>query len=277
MTKAVTFRSLFTAMLVLAVTASFSFGQSLYDSEFSDLPPQPNNYGKCYAKCKVADEYDYVDEQVLVKEASSKLKEIPAVYETQTEQVLVKEASTKISTTPPVHETQTERILVSPSYGKWVRKRKDPSCFKGDDCYIMCWEEVPAEYKTVSKRVLVKPAQTNEVEIPAVYKTITKKVLVSPARTEEITIPAEYKNVKKKVLVRKGGYTEWVEILCNESTTPSIIRAVQRALTDKGFNAGPVDGVMGAQTRSALTQYQEKNGLPIGNLNMETLNALGVQ
>jgi len=33
---------------------------------------------------------------------------------------------------------------------------------------------------------------------------------------------------------------------------------------------------MGPRTREALIQFQKDNGLPIGNLNIETLRALGV-
>jgi len=34
---------------------------------------------------------------------------------------------------------------------------------------------------------------------------------------------------------------------------------------------------MGSKTRAALVKYQTDNGLPVGNLNIETLKALGVQ
>jgi hypothetical protein len=40
------------------------------------------------------------------------------------------------------------------------------------------------------------------------------------------------------------------------------VAAVQWTLIDLGFDAGPVDGVMGEQTRDALSLYQEQNDLP---------------
>ncbi len=307
--------------LVMAVVISTA---SAFAQDYGDMPPQPTDYGKCYAKCKIPDryedmemqvlvkeastkktttaaQYNTVTEQVLVKEASTKLVAVPAVYENVTEQVLIKEASTKITTSPAKYSTETERIMVSPAYGKWVKKRKAPTCFSEnpDDCYVMCWEEVPATYKTVSKQVLATPATENVVEVPAQYKTVTKRVLVTPATTKEVVIPAEYKTITKKVLsvpassnevvipaeyktvtqrkkVGGGGFTRWVEILCDSDVTSSRIRQVQQALSDRGFNPGPIDGVLGSQTKSALQSFQEKNGLPIGNLNKESLNALGV-
>ena len=37
------------------------------------------------------------------------------------------------------------------------------------------------------------------------------------------------------------------------------------------------DNVFGSDTKEALIKFQQDNGLPQGNLNMETMNALGVK
>ena len=109
------------------------------------------------------------------------------------------------------------------------------------------------------------------------YKTVTKKVLVSPATTREETIPAVYTTVNEKRLVRAGGFTVWTEILCAEKTTSAKVRSVQNALISAGYDPGPADGVMGFKTQAAMTKYQTEKGLPIGNMNLETLRALGVE
>jgi peptidoglycan hydrolase-like protein with peptidoglycan-binding domain len=36
---------------------------------------------------------------------------------------------------------------------------------------------------------------------------------------------------------------------------------VQQALDNKGFNAGRADGILGLETKSALRQFQQKQGL----------------
>ncbi|MFT4584314.1 MAG: hypothetical protein ACI915_002263 [Gammaproteobacteria bacterium] len=79
---------------------------------------------------------------------------------------------------------------------------------------------VPAQYQTVTERVLVKQEHTIRkkgsgaitkvsettgeimclVTIPAEYKTLTRRDLVSAATTREIEIPAEYTTVKRKVM-----------------------------------------------------------------------------
>jgi hypothetical protein len=55
------------------------------------------------------------------------------------------------------------------------------------------------------------------------------------------------------------------------------LREVQRRLREDGFYTGPIDGALGPGTRSALSQYQAKHGLPrTGSLDDATLRALGV-
>lgn len=294
------------------------------DIPFADLPPT-DEFGKCYAKCKAADVYETVSQQVLVKEASTTLKKVAAVYETGSERVLVKEGRTdykvipatyttvtervmiqpesrRVRTVPAKYRTETRSVLVSEARGQWVKKKKDPNCFSDnpEDCYIACYEEVPAKYRTEKYQVLAQAATTTEEVIPAKYQTITKRVIGEPARVVEVpvdpvykdisvktlvspeavtenVIPAVYKTVNERRLVSKGGYSVWTEILCAAKTSNSTVISVQRALKDKGYTVGPIDGVMGLQTQTALKQFQTDNSLPIGNLNIETLKALGVK
>ncbi|MCB9262632.1 MAG: peptidoglycan-binding protein [Flavobacteriales bacterium] len=241
-------------------------------------------------------------ERVLVKEASKKLTVIPAKYETRTERILVKEASKKIQTIPARYETRTERVLVEEATTKW-EKQKDAMCRSEntDDCIVWCMVEVPAQYKTVTKQVLVEAAKTVEVEIPAEYKTVTKQVMVEAAKTVEVEIPAEYSTitkqvqvsaatvstvevpaeystVTKRVLVKAGGMDEYREVVCNKNITNDLVRQVQMALMAKGYDVGPAraDNIMGKDTKNALIKYQQDNGLPVGNLNKETLKHLGI-
>lgn len=58
---------------------------------------------------------------------------------------------------------------------------------------------------------------------------------------------------------------------------PQTVRQVQQALSDKGHNPGPIDGVMGPRTRSALQDYQRSQNITAGDLDARTLESLGVQ
>lgn len=56
------------------------------------------------------------------------------------------------------------------------------------------------------------------------------------------------------------------------------IQDVQAALKNKGFDPGPLDGVMGTKTRTAIREFQESNSLqPTGMLDEKTQEALGVK
>jgi hypothetical protein len=69
----------------------------------------------------------------------------------------------------------------------------------------------------------------------------------------------------------------------SSSATPAshyesgLVRNVQQALNDKGYNAGPMDGQWGPATEDAVRKFQRASGLPeTGQLERSTLNALGV-
>jgi membrane-bound lytic murein transglycosylase B len=57
----------------------------------------------------------------------------------------------------------------------------------------------------------------------------------------------------------------------------SLVKKVQSALREKGYDPGPIDGVNGSKTKAALRAYQKDNGLMAdGSANAETLRHLGV-
>ena len=68
----------------------------------------------------------------------------------------------------------------------------------------------------------------------------------------------------------------------SSSTTSSrydsaLVRNVQQALNDRGYNAGSVDGQWGPSTEDAVRRFQQASGLPqTGELERSTLSALGV-
>jgi peptidoglycan hydrolase-like protein with peptidoglycan-binding domain len=56
------------------------------------------------------------------------------------------------------------------------------------------------------------------------------------------------------------------------------VRQAQERLKDAGFNPGPVDGQLGAQTKDAIKEYQKAHGLPqTGQLDEPTRDLLMAQ
>ena len=197
---------------------------------------------------------------------------------------------------PAVYGSRVEDVVITPATTKTVM--------------------VPEESKTITKKVVDRPAQETKisveplyqeyttkvrtgcpnayswadpnnpsddcirvVEVPAEYVNIKKKVMTSPASTQIIEVPEETRTITKKRLVKQGGYTEWREVVCANDLTPTLIQQIQNALISKGYDLGAAgaDAVMGTATKAALVQFQKDRALPIGNLDFKTLGKLGIR
>lgn len=243
-----------------------------------DYPPNAVP-GKCYARCAAPDKFEYREEQVIDKPATFKIEKIAARYETVYDTLIVKPATVKTVTIPATYETVTEKVLVTPARQEWVKGKADVNCLSQNpkDCEVWCLKEISAVYETKTRKIEKTPATTREEQVPAITKVMPRKKLIEPARENKIEIPATYKTVAKKVLVEKGGYQEWREVLCDQDVTDTRIKQIQEALRREGYDPGPIDNMMGSKTKDALIKFQQDKGLPVGNLNIETMSALGVK
>ena len=60
-----------------------------------------------------------------------------------------------------------------------------------------------------------------------------------------------------------------------EAITPATIKQAQQQLKSQGFYRGPIDGKMGRQMKTALSQFQRRNGLQqTARLDRQTLDRL---
>jgi hypothetical protein len=243
----------------------------------TDYPPNAVP-GKCYARCLAPDQYEIREEQVVDKPSTTRIEKIPAKYDLVYDTIVVTPATTKTINIPAKYETVVEDKLVTATTQKWVKGAADKNCLSANpkDCEVWCLKEVPAVYQKVSRKVEVTPAVTKQVEVAAVTKIVPRKKLVYAAYENKIETPPTYKTIMKKVLVAKGGFQEWKEVLCEPQITDNKVAQIQKALAREGYDAGPADNQMGAKTKEALIKFQQDKGLPVGNLNLETLKALGI-
>ena len=56
---------------------------------------------------------------------------------------------------------------------------------------------------------------------------------------------------------------------------PDRVSKLQQALQQKGFDPGPIDGVLGPRTREAVRNFQERYGISSTEIDNQTLYALG--
>jgi len=88
----------------LHILPLFLFAQSF-------LPPNAV-VGDCYAKCLPPDQFETVTEQVLLKEASSRIVVTPTEFKTVKDSFLLKEAHIVYEFVEPTFATITDSILV---------------------------------------------------------------------------------------------------------------------------------------------------------------------
>ncbi len=134
---------------------------------------------------------------------------------------------------------------------------------------------IPEEREKVTLTLDEKRVYGNITETPAEEESCTKKLCVEPQVTT-IDHEPEYKTVSK-IEIRKGSFTQWQEIMCPDDVNSYTIGQIQQALYTEGYAPGPIDSKIGEKTKAALIQYQKDKGLPVGHLDLKTLEALGVK
>lgn len=269
------------------------------------LYPPNARPGECYARMLIPGESRTITEKVLKREASEKVEIVPATYKTVTKRVLVRPETTKLVSVPAKYGTKSERIQVSPAKTVWKKGAGHTAAGAGtgaaggasasaivdrfgnqkivgsrvtDTGELLCLVEVPAQYKTVTKTVLVSPATTKTVATPAEYKTVQVTELVTAAQERRIAIPEEYGTVTRTEQVR-GEQLTWVPVLCQVNMTTGNVTTLQSALKRNGCYTCEVDGVMGPCTFRGAQCYAKKKGLPYGTnfVTVETIRALGLK
>lgn len=139
----------------------------------------------------------------------------------------------------------------------------------------MKWQKVPSVQKCLSldpDDCLVWTLK----ETDPVYEYITVVRQVKKVPPEDI-VWEYYVKFIPKANQKNYANTEWREVLCNSQITDSVLEQLNKSLYDHGqTNVNPNWSTMESQTTDALIQFQKDHALPIGNLDFETLDALGV-
>jgi hypothetical protein len=283
-------------------------------------------------------QYRMVEKDVLVKPERVERRVIPAVVTTRMETEVVKEAYFREEVIPARYEVRVEQVMVSPARQEWVKTEgepldaplvtpgdhrpvryredgylawpgKEPQRVEtdqegrryledGNPPLVWCLKDIPAEYRSEKRKVMVEPERVRRVEVPAVTRQVKRQVVERPERVEEYTVPAVYerrqvkevvaeeqvktytvppvyKNVEKtRITGRAEGV--WRQVLCDRNASPKLIMKVQKALAAKGYNPGAPDGNLGPQTVAAMQKFQADNDLPQGQVSIEAVQALGI-
>ena len=143
--------------------------------------------------------------------------------------------------------------------------------------YRYTGDDVKVKYKVKSHPVRIdefgKVVERLEIKVPK------KKKNLSPNDLAMDTLYTYHAAVKERL----GGFTEWREIVCAKDITPQLLDQIAAALSTEGFTSTGVPFDIGepskvsSDLKKALVKYQRENTLPIGQLDIQTLDALGVE
>lgn len=238
--------------------------------------------------------------QVVTKEGTKTFRVEPATYKEIEERVLVKPETTRLVVEPAQYEEVQEEVVLEQARTELEPCRTSGAAAYGASSAVFgfCAKEIPARTKTITVTRLVKPETTRTEVIPAEYKTVTRKVvdkpaevvpvelddeietfevaeLVEAAQTREREIPAETMDVNVK---RYEGRPRIVarQAVCDQDLTRDMVREIQKTLAGLGYRPGEIDGLPGPKTIDALSQYQIENGLASGAITIETMKHLGL-
>ena len=147
------------------------------------------------------------------------------------------------------------KIETRPAKKEWVKKKAERNCLSPDpnDCLVWC---------LVDK----EPAEFVELE-----------VLKNTRKLEDHEWEYEQVEIYHKGAKGKGGMTEWREVVCQNKVTTKFINQINEKLIEQGYESGSDGNEMDSRIKSALTKMQRDNGLPVGQLDLETLKFLGVK
>ena len=96
----------------------------------------------------------------------------------------------------------------------------------------------------------------------------TKDTLKDAGETTKDKLKSAGEKVKDKTVETKDKVKHAFK---KDKASDADVTAAQQALKDKGFDPGPIDGLMGPRTHAAISDFQKKEGLKVtGRLDSDT-------
>jgi len=171
--------------------------------------------GQCYAKVRTEPKFKNVVKRQQISPAVNKriLVRGPQ-YRHTSKREQVRPATHTYFYRPAQYRDITKRVLVKPAHYAWQKGKQGPiTRIDNMTGEILCRVKVPAVYRTVVQKVLIRPGQRIKRNIPAVYRTVVQKTLASPAQYRNVYQPARFVNKTYRVQTVGVGY-KWQPIDC---------------------------------------------------------------
>lgn len=145
----------------------------------------------------------------------------------------------------------------------------DPLNVAADDCRLDLATSHAA--KRVENRLNVFFA-TYEIPVGKIKQQTNLDKILSPAL---VTTTNNFATMSK--YLTGNGHFVWQEVNCDAEVDFELVFKVQRLLQRMGYYNGEPLGRLNTRTKAAITAYQLAMDFPIGNLDKQTLESLGIQ
>ena len=134
---------------------------------------------------------------------------------------------------------------------KWVKRKADRNCLSAapDDCLVWCLVEISGE--TAELYVVTDTSLTKDYKL---------------------------KSFNTEVLIKNGAGNEWREVICQSKITAELYEELFLQLSERNydFKLNENELIGPEEIMETLKKFQSDLNLPIGNLNIETMDALGI-
>nr|WP_082045831.1 peptidoglycan-binding domain-containing protein [Pseudomonas flavescens] len=245
-------------------------------------------------------ELDKGFKQVVTREGTKTYRIEPPTYRVVSEQVKIRPEVKRYIVVPAVYENAQETITLEEAKTVLDQCRAAGTRYSsGTGAMSFCARQVPAKQEVVKVKKLVSPETVRVETDPAQYKSVTRWIVDKPAQAIEVTLDPEYTKVASTEVVRPVEANQIIvpeekrqlqvtrfegnarivsrQTVCDGDINENLVTRLQQSLVKRGFNPGTVDGKLGKRTLDALTEYQTANGQAVGALTLESLTALEVQ
>ncbi len=152
------------------------------------------------------------------------------------------------------------------------------------------WQTLPGIYDAIDEKVVLGNGKTKlitkyrVIQVPShEFTRAAKKIkeikvyeMADFPSKKKVEFPASYTKVSLRKLVDSEIKEMEMEVLCIEKVTKKIIDQIQLKLEGLGYETNTFSNELGELTIDSLMKFQQQNELPIGGLNIPTLELLGI-
>ena len=146
------------------------------------------------------------------------------------------------------------------------RKNLDSYSY-GDSVFYLCLVEMPAQFRYLKKEDI--KSESIDIEF---------RKMIEPSKIIKTYVNKRPKKLKANQYYFESAYwTKEKEYVAATVCGSDLVKKIQEELIKIGYTELPTDNKLGKETKAALIDFQKKNGIPSGSLDLATLKLLGIQ